>query len=178
MRQATSRPIAAAPAAAWDGSRAMPTVELPSRNRETVSLAPRPKRRCSAIPARVPIGRTTKASASRAKAYRMPSRRAAKGKNTAGNTSTEAMPKTKKSKYSEARPITTPTAMSPGAMRAASEELAGLAPWAPVGGEGTGFRGAVGAEFIGETATGAGGGEGEGGWDKMSNVCAGSIRIH
>ena len=44
----------------------------------------------------------------------MPVSGAAKGKNTFGNTSTEAMPNTKKSKYSDARPITTPSAMSLG----------------------------------------------------------------
>ena len=32
----------------------------------------------------------------------------------AGKTSAQAIPKTKKSKYSDDRPITTPTAMSPG----------------------------------------------------------------
>src|SRR6478752_1286279 len=84
-----------------------------------------------AMPASVPIGRATKASASKAKAYKVPCSRSANGKNTAGKTSTEAMPKTKKSKYSEARPITTPTAMSPGAASASSGELSGVAPWAP-----------------------------------------------
>jgi hypothetical protein len=37
-----------------------------------------------------------------------------KGKNTFGNTKTDAIAYTKKSKYSDARPITTPMAISPG----------------------------------------------------------------
>ena len=49
-------------------------------------------------------------------AYSVPSRPRSNGKNTAGNTSTEAMPYTKKSKNSEARPMITPMAISPGAI--------------------------------------------------------------
>jgi hypothetical protein len=45
----------------------------------------------------------------------MPSRVLTKGKNTLGNTNTQAIPNTKKSKCSDARPITTPIAISPGA---------------------------------------------------------------
>ena len=41
-----------------------------------------------------------------------------KGKNSCGKISTEAMPYTKKSKYSEVRPMTTPTAISLGATEA------------------------------------------------------------
>src|SRR3954471_4177066 len=85
----------------------------------------------------------------------MPSSRPANGKNTAGKTSTDAIAKTKKSKYSEARPITTPTAMSPGAMRAASAEFAGWAPWAPVREEGTGRGTALAADVIWNKGRGA-----------------------
>ena len=64
----------------------------------------------------VPIGRAMKANEKMAKEYSVPFSWSANGKNTDGNTSTEAMAYTKKSKYSEARPITTPTAISPGEM--------------------------------------------------------------
>ncbi len=37
-----------------------------------------------------------------------------KGNNSDGKTSTQAIPNTKKSKYSDARPMITPTAISPG----------------------------------------------------------------
>ncbi len=63
-----------------------------------------------------PMGRAMKAKAKITKAYNVPSRPRSNGKNTAGNTSTEAMPYTKKSKNSEARPMITPMAISPGAI--------------------------------------------------------------
>jgi|GEM_PF-5758416 len=93
----------------------MPQVAVPSRNRAAVSLAPRPQRRCTAIDSAVPNGRAMKANEKITNAHSMPSSSLSNGKNTLGNTSTQAMPKTKKSKYSEARPMTTPTAISPGA---------------------------------------------------------------
>ncbi|MNS86402.1 hypothetical protein D3C72_1203050 [compost metagenome] len=80
----------------------------------------------------VPIGRMMKANEKMTKAQSVPSRGSSKGKNTFGKTSTHAMPKTKKSKYSEARPTTTPTAISPGAT------LAWLAPPLIAPGPGTG----------------------------------------
>ncbi len=62
----------------------------------------------------MPTGRATKASAKIAKAISVPSRRVMKGKTNDGNTSTQAIPKTKKSKYSDDRPMITPTAISLG----------------------------------------------------------------
>ena len=62
-----------------------------------------------------PIGRATKASENMAKEYSVAVRGSAKGKNTLGKTTTDAMAKTKKSKYSAARPMTTPMAISLGA---------------------------------------------------------------
>ena len=44
------------------------------------------------MPTMVPMGRTTKASASSAKAYSVPSSRSMCGKKMDGNTSTEAIP--------------------------------------------------------------------------------------
>ena len=102
----------------------MPAVAVPSRNRLMVSLTPRPQRACRAMNSMVPSGRATNASANSANDHSVPCRRSMNGKNTAGNTSAEAMPKTKKSKYSDARPITTPTAISPGATSASA-----LVPW-------------------------------------------------
>ena len=93
----------------------MPTVAVPSRNSAMVSLVPRPQRRWIAIDTAVPMGRAMNANEKMTKAHSVPSSCGSNGKNTRGNTSTQAMPKTKKSKYSEARPMTTPTAISPGA---------------------------------------------------------------
>ena len=95
----------------------MPAVATPIRNSATVSFISRPKRFCKAMNAMVPNGRATKARAKMLNAYNSPSRRDTKGKNTEGNTSTDAIPYTKKSKYSDARPMTTPMAISPGSMR-------------------------------------------------------------
>ena len=63
----------------------------------------------------VPKGRATKARAKMAKAYSVPVSGSAKGKKRAGKTRMDARPYTKKSKYSDALPMTTPTAMSLGA---------------------------------------------------------------
>ena len=71
---------------------AMPAVEAPSRKRATVSLTLRPQRRWMAMLSSEPMGRTTKASAKSAKAYSVPVSGLAKGKKSAGKTSTEAMP--------------------------------------------------------------------------------------
>ena len=60
----------------------------------------------------VPNGRAMKASAKITKDQSTPASGSAKGNITRGNTSTDASAKTKKSKNSELRPITTPTAMS------------------------------------------------------------------
>jgi hypothetical protein len=62
----------------------------------------------------VPNGRATKAMAKMANAIKVPSRRDRKGNRNDGKTSTQAIPKTKKSKYSDERPMITPTAISPG----------------------------------------------------------------
>ncbi|MPM69645.1 hypothetical protein SDC9_116593 [bioreactor metagenome] len=92
----------------------MPTVHTPSANMARVSLVPRPQRRCTAMPMAVPTGRATKASAKMANAISVPSSRDRKGNRVNGKTSTQAIPKTKKSKYSEDRPMITPTAISLG----------------------------------------------------------------
>jgi hypothetical protein len=63
-----------------------------------------------------PMGRARKASANSVKAYSVPSNRSANGKNTRGKTNTDAIPYTKKSKCSDARPMMTPIAISPGAI--------------------------------------------------------------
>ncbi|MNT30796.1 hypothetical protein D3C72_1666070 [compost metagenome] len=65
---------------------------MPSRNSAIVSLVSRPKRRWIAIEITVPKGRAMKANEKITKAQSTPSRRCSNGKNTAGNTSTEAMP--------------------------------------------------------------------------------------
>ena len=78
-----------------------------------VSLVPRPQWRCTAMDTAVPSGRATKATASRPNAARVPFSGDRKGNRKAGNTSTQAIPKTKKSKYSDERPMMTPTAISP-----------------------------------------------------------------
>src|SRR5574343_660551 len=62
----------------------------------------------------VPTGRATKAREKMANAIRVPSRRERNGNSRDGNTSTLAIPNTKKSKYSDDRPMITPTAISPG----------------------------------------------------------------
>jgi len=112
----------------------MPTVAVPSRNNATVSFVARPQRRWIAIDSAVPMGRMMNAKEKMTKAQSVPSSCGSKGKKTFGKTSTQAMPNTKKSKYSEARPTTTPTAISPGAT------LAWLAP--PAVGPGPGTAGA------------------------------------
>src|SRR3954454_19374768 len=89
--------------------------EKPSRNKAIVSFTPRPCRRSTAMKMTEPIGRAMKASEKTAKEYRVAVRGSAKGKNTLGNTTTEAIAKTKKSKYSAARPMMTPRAISLGA---------------------------------------------------------------
>ena len=103
-----------APRLSYPGSSAIPTVALPSRNSAMVSLGAMPQRRCMTMPNAVPTGRAINASANTAKAASMPSSVDRNGKKTCGNTSTQAMPKTKKSKYSDARPMITPAAISPG----------------------------------------------------------------
>lgn len=65
---------------------AMPTVHTPSKNRAMVSLVPRPQRRWMAMEMAVPTGRTTKATASSAKAASVPSRRDKKGNRKDGKT--------------------------------------------------------------------------------------------
>ena len=92
----------------------MPAVQAPSTNNASVSLVPRPQRLCTAIEMAVPTGRATKASEKMANAISVPSRRDKNGNSSEGNTSTLAMPNTKKSKYSDERPMTTPTAISLG----------------------------------------------------------------
>ncbi len=115
IRKSASKATAQPPASTADGRNAMPAVDVPSTNSAIVNLAARPQRRWIAIDTIVPIGRAMNASAKIANAYSVPSSFASYGKNTDGNTSTDAMPYAKKSKYSDARPTTTPTAMSPGA---------------------------------------------------------------
>ena len=56
----------------------------------------------------VPMGRAMKAKLKMTKDQSVPSSAGSNGKNTRGKTSTQAMPKTKKSKYSEVRPTMTP----------------------------------------------------------------------
>ena len=51
----------------------------------------------------VPMGRAMKAKLKMTKDQSVPSSAGSNGKNTRGKTSTQAMPKTKKSKYSEVR---------------------------------------------------------------------------
>ena len=70
----------------------MPAVEIPSRNSASVSFVSRPKRRWIDMNATEPMGRAMNAKENRMNAYKVPSNGAAKGKNTEGNTSTEAMP--------------------------------------------------------------------------------------
>ena len=89
-------------------------VEKPSRNSAIVSLTPRPCRRSTAV-------KMTRADrpgheGEREDGEGVQRRRqgSANGKNTFGNTTTEAMAKTKKSKYSAARPMMTPMAISLG----------------------------------------------------------------
>ena len=95
----------------------MPAVAVPSTKSAAVSFTLRPQRRCTVMNNAVPNGREMKANEKIANAYSSPCRSSANGKKTWGNTRTAAMPNTKKSKYSEARPTTTPTAISSGAMR-------------------------------------------------------------
>ncbi len=92
MRSTAKIHTAATPRLAVLGRKAMPAVELPSKNSAMVSLVARPQRRWIAIDSTVPIGRAMNASEKIAKAQSVPSRRPMSGKNTAGKTSTEAMP--------------------------------------------------------------------------------------
>jgi len=57
-----------------------------------VNLVARPQRRCTCIEITVPMGRAMNANEKMTKAYSVPSSRCSKGKNSAGKTSTEAMP--------------------------------------------------------------------------------------
>src|SRR3546814_530419 len=93
----------------------MLTVVVPSKNRATVNLVPRPQRRCTAMKMAVPNGRQMNAKEKIANDHSVPYNSGSNGKKTCGKTATQAMPKTKKSKYSDARPMITPTAISPGA---------------------------------------------------------------
>ena len=70
----------------------MPAVAVPSRNKAAVSLTLRPQWRWMVMNSAVPKGRAMKAKEKMVKAYSKPSRRPAKGKNTDGNTRTEAIP--------------------------------------------------------------------------------------
>ena len=70
----------------------MPAVEVPSRNSAAVSLMPRPKRRWMRMNTIVPTGRAMKANEKTTNEYSVAFRRDSKGKKTAGNTSTDAMP--------------------------------------------------------------------------------------
>ena len=99
----------------------MLTVQLPSRNSAIVSLKASPQRRWMAMDKAVPKGRAMKAREKMAKAISVPSSRDRKGNSSDGNTRTQAMPNTKKSKYSEDRPMITPTATSPGVMSSCAE---------------------------------------------------------
>ena len=92
----------------------MPAVEMPSMNKATVSFVSRPNRCCTIINATVPRGRAMNAKEKMMNEYSVPVSGSSKGKNIFGNTRTDAIAYTKKSKYSEARPITTPIAISPG----------------------------------------------------------------
>ena len=80
----------------------MPTVAVPSRNSAAVSGGA-PQRRWMAMDSAVPMGRAMKAKLKMTKDQSVPSSAGSNGKNTRGKTSTQAMPKTKKSKYSEVR---------------------------------------------------------------------------
>ena len=70
----------------------MPAVAVPSRNSAAVSLTPRPQRFCTCMKSVVPKGLAMKARAKMAKAYSVPVSGSANGKNTWGNTITEAIP--------------------------------------------------------------------------------------
>ena len=70
----------------------MPAVAVPSRNRATVSLTPRPQRAWIDMNSTVPIGRATNASEKIANDHSVPCSRSMNGKNTAGNTSADAIP--------------------------------------------------------------------------------------
>ena len=92
----------------------MPTVAVPSRNSAAVSLVARP----AALDGHGQRGADGPRDEGEAEDDEGPERaleRRLERKNTRGKTSTQAMPKTKKSKYSEVRPTMTPTAISPGA---------------------------------------------------------------
>ena len=70
----------------------MPAVDVPSRNSAIVSLVPRPKRRWISMNSTEPNGRAMNATEKIANDQSVPSSGASNGKNSAGNTSTEAMP--------------------------------------------------------------------------------------
>ncbi len=70
----------------------MPAVLVPSRNSAAVSLVPRLQRDWIHRNSTVPSGRAMNASANTANEYRVACSGSAKGKNTFGNTSAEAMP--------------------------------------------------------------------------------------
>src|SRR3546814_19853201 len=93
----------------------MLTVVVPSKNRATVNLVPRPQRRCTAMKMAVPNGRQMNAKEKIANDHNVPYSSGSKGKKTCGKTATQAKPKTKQSQYSEARPMITPPATSQGA---------------------------------------------------------------
>ena len=92
----------------------MPTVEVPRISSASVSLALLPWRRSMTVKNAVPSGRARNASAKTVNDHSVAVSGSAKEKYRAGNTMTEAMAKTKKSKNSDDRPMTTPTAMSEG----------------------------------------------------------------
>ena len=92
----------------------MATVEVPSRKSATVSLVTRPCLRSRAVKITVPSGRATNASATSTKDQSVPVSGSRKGKMRAGNTITDAIANTKKSKNSDVRPMMTPTAISDG----------------------------------------------------------------
>src|SRR5690606_12194001 len=105
----------------------MPAVAVPSMNSASVNFGPRPQRRCTAMKMAVPNGRQMNANEKITNDHSVPYSGVSKGKKICGKTATQAMPNTKKSKYSDARPMTTPTAISPGAT------LEWPASWAPAG---------------------------------------------
>ena len=69
----------------------MATVEVPSRKRAMVNLAPRPWTRSIAMKTTEPTGRATKASEKMANEYSVPVKGSASGNTSRGNTNTDAM---------------------------------------------------------------------------------------
>ena len=92
IRNSDSSTIDRLPMLAKLGRKAMPAVQVPSRNRATVSLVLRSQRRWIHMKATVPIGRATNARAKIANDHKVPSSLPRNGKKIDGNTSTEAMP--------------------------------------------------------------------------------------